>query len=179
MAIEVELRSFISEQKYNELLKFFHQNATFLSTDTQETHYFDCNADVRIQQNNQYSKIWMKKGQMHDEAREEVEVKLPREDFAKLQKIFKALGHTVQIKWFRTRHSFKWDNIDIAVDHTKGYGYILELEILADESQKEHALNQLTKKFQELQIPITPKEEFKSKYEHYKNNWQALTTQHV
>ena len=37
MDIEVELRSFIDEFKYHELLTFFKANAKFLNEDYQET----------------------------------------------------------------------------------------------------------------------------------------------
>ena len=40
--IEVEIRSFISKEKYEELLEFFKQNAELVKEDFQETHYFDC-----------------------------------------------------------------------------------------------------------------------------------------
>ena len=51
MNIEVELRSFISEEKYNELIDFFRTNAKFVKEDFQETHYFDVEQDLRIQKN--------------------------------------------------------------------------------------------------------------------------------
>ena len=74
--IEVEIRSFISKEKYNELIEFFKKNAEFINEDYQETYYFDTKEDLRIQKNNYFSKIWMKKGKMHDEQREEIEIKL-------------------------------------------------------------------------------------------------------
>ena len=39
--IEFEIRSFISKDKYNELIEFFKNNAEFLNEDYQETYYFD------------------------------------------------------------------------------------------------------------------------------------------
>ncbi|MEI6117898.1 MAG: hypothetical protein WCP92_01225 [bacterium] len=38
--IEVELRSFVDEEKYNQLIDFFDQKAKFLKEDMQTTHYF-------------------------------------------------------------------------------------------------------------------------------------------
>jgi uncharacterized protein YjbK len=40
MNIEVEIRSFITNNKYNELLDFFKKESEFISEDEQETHYF-------------------------------------------------------------------------------------------------------------------------------------------
>lgn len=172
--IEVELRSFISEEKYEELLQFFTDSGEMINKDYQETYYFDAPTDLRIQKNNSFSKIWLKKGKIHDEFREEIEVKFPREDFEKLEKLFLTLGFSVQIKWFRDRYEFSWNDIKVCLDYTKGYGNILEMEKLCDEKEKESALEIIKQKFKELNIEITPKEEFDAKYKHYKENWKVL-----
>lgn len=170
----MEIRSFISKEKYEELLEFFKKEGEFIGEDEQETHYFDSDVDVRIQKNNYFSRIWMKKGKIHDECREEIDVKCDKSDFDKLGEIFKSLGSNVKIKWFRKRHSFRWDGITVTVDYTKGYGYILELEKMADEFTKNSVLEFLKRKMNFLGIEITPKEEFDKKYEFYKNHWQEL-----
>jgi predicted adenylyl cyclase CyaB len=174
--IEVEIRSFISEEKFNELLAFFGKNGKKVSEDTQETHYFDSKEDLRIQKNNFYSKIWMKKGKLHDDQREEIELKVGKDDFEKLGTIFEAAGLKVQIKWFRTRHTFEWDGISAMLDHTRGYGHILELEKMSDESQKDETLKRLKSKMEILGISQTPKSEFDEKYRFYKENWKELVS---
>ena len=89
--------------------------------------------------------------------------------------MFDALNYAVQIKWFRTRHSFAWDDCKVMIDFTRGYGYIIELEKMADEENKDKALDDLKKRLAELDIPLTSKEEFKKRFEEYKNNWRSLT----
>ena len=172
--VEVELRSFISEDKYNELLNYFNLNAKLLNKDYQETYYFDAKEDLRIQKNNFFSKIWMKKGKVHDETREEIEVKFSKDDFDKLEKLFLSVGLNVQIKWFRDRHEFDWNGIIVCVDYTKGYGYILELEMMSDENEKDKTLEIIRNKFDELGIIVTPRKEFDDKYNYYKENWKNL-----
>ena len=174
MNIEVEVRSFISKEKFDELFIFFKKNADYLGEDVQETFYFDGKEDVRIQRNNSFSKIWMKKGKLHDECREEIEIKCARDDFDKLEKIFTSLGLPVNIKWFRTRHSFQWGDVIVTLDTTKGYGFIIELEKLSDEANKAAALELLQQKFRELNIPLTPREEFDTKFQEYKLRWKEL-----
>lgn len=172
--IEVEIRSFISEEKYKELLRFFMENAEHVKEDFQETHYFDCEQDLRIQKNNAGSKIWLKKGEIHDDAREEIEVFTKDESFENLGKLFNALGHEVEIKWLRQRNQFNWAGIKVCLDYTKGYGYIIELEKITSEEEKEKVLEELKQKLNALNIPLTPKEEFKMKYDYYKENWREL-----
>ena len=172
--IEVEIRSFIDEAKYKELISRLKREAEFLGEDEQVTYYFDSKEDLRIQKNNSFAKIWLKKGAMHDDGREELEVRFAREDFDKLEQIFLTLGYKVEIKWFRTRNSFKWGDIDVAVDYTKGYGHIIELEQMAEEDEKDRVLTMLKEKMAELGVDPTPKEEFDKAYQHYKEHWQEL-----
>jgi predicted adenylyl cyclase CyaB len=172
--IEVEIRSFISREKYEELLEFFKKKATFTKEDFQETHYFDCEQDLRIQKNNSGSKIWLKKGKIHDDAREEIEIFTENESFDNLGKLFNCLGHKVEIKWLRKRNQFDWNGIKVCIDYTKGYGYILELEKMSNEEKKEEVLKELKKKMNELNIPLTSKEEFDERYNYYKENWRRL-----
>jgi len=100
MNIEVEIRSFISKEKYESLLDFFRQNADLIKEDYQETYYFDSEEDLRTQKNSEGSKIWLKKGKIHDDAREEIEVRFSGDDFEKVNDIFGSLGYGVEVKWF-------------------------------------------------------------------------------
>ena len=175
MNIEVEIRSFITKEQYEKLLEFFKKEGELVKEDYQETYYFDTDEDLRIQKNKFFSKIWLKKGKIHDDHREEIEIKFDKDDFAKLEKLFLNIGMNIDIKWFRTRYAFKWQDVEASVDYTKGYGYIIELEKMSTEEEKEKALELLKEKLKQLKIPLTPKEEFKKKYEFYKKNWQKLT----
>jgi predicted adenylyl cyclase CyaB len=176
MNIEVEARSFISKEQYERLIEYFKKNANLIKEDYQETFYFDCDEDLRIQKNNFFSKIWMKKGKLHDDHREELEIKFDKGEFENLEKLFLGLGYDVEIKWFRKRIEFEWDDISVCLDFTKGYGYIIELEKMSSEEEKESVFETLKQKLESLEIPITPKEEFDKKFEDYKENWKTLTS---
>lgn len=172
--IEVEIKSFITKEEYNELIKFFRKNAEFINEDNQTTYYFDCEQDLRIQKNDFFSKICLKKGKLHDQYREEIEVKFDKEDFEYLERLFLNLGYNIQIKWFRKRHSFKWADIDVMLDYTNSYGHIIELESKSSEENKGIILKKLKERLDSLNIKLTPREEFEKKFEYYKNNWKEL-----
>lgn len=172
--IEAELRSFLTPEKFKELLDYFQKNSKPKGKDEQITYYFDGEQDLRIQKNLNYSKVWLKKGKLHDDAREEIEIKLPREDFEKLEQLFLSLGYNISIKWLRERHTFEWKEATVMLDFTKGYGHIIEMEKLCSENEKENVLKILNQKFIELKIPITPKEKFDESYQNYKKNWKTL-----
>ncbi len=167
---ELEIRSFISKEQYEKLLNFFRKNTKLIKEDYQETFYFDSKEDLRIQKNNFYSKIWMKKGNFHDECRDEFEIKFSRDEFENLENLFVGLGYNVEIKWFRKRYEFEWNKTKVCLDFTKGYGYIIELEKMCSTEEK-HTMKILEELKQNLKsLNINPKEEFKKKFEYYKEN---------
>lgn len=172
--IEAEIRAFIDDNEFLRLKQFFEANAKLVDEDEQETHYLNSEADLRIQKARKYSKIWLKKGKIHDEAREEIEIKTKRENFEELKKLFNALGYETKVKWLRKRLEFNWQGIKVTLDNTKGYGKIVELEREADEKNREKVLNELKEKMKELGIKLTPKEEFDRKFNEYLNNWKSL-----
>ncbi len=172
--IEVEVQSFISQERYEELVAWFRDNAELIKQDSQETYYFDSKADLRIQRYGSGAKLWLKSGGPHDQIREEIEFHFERDQFGDLQKFCQALGHQVEIKWSRDRQQFDWEGIKVCLDHTRGYGYIIEMEKVCSEEDKEQVLEMLLNKFDELGITVTPQEEFEEKFKEYKNNWQEL-----
>ena len=175
MSIEVEVRSFISEDQYGELLDKMKEEAEFIEDDYQITYYFTGDVDLRIQKNNNFAKLWLKGGKIHDKHREEIEVKFDREDFDKLERLLILLGYEVEIKWFRKRNKFDWNGIKLTIDYTKGYGHIIELEKIAEENEdKDKIYKELEGKLKSLGIDITPKEKFDEKFKYYKENWKTL-----
>ncbi|MBI4836261.1 MAG: CYTH domain-containing protein [Candidatus Abawacabacteria bacterium] len=172
--IEVELRSFLNEEQYQALLSYFQEHGQFVNEEEQETHYFDCDQDLRIQKSTKGAKVWLKKGNMHDAAREEIEIKVPADDFANLAKLFAALNYGVKVKWLRKRYTFSWQGVSVMLDYTKGYGWIIELEKLVTEGQEVIAHEELQEKLKILNISVSSKEEFEDRYQYYLANWQHL-----
>jgi len=173
--IEAEIRSFVSRDQFKSLLDFMNGKAKLVKDDYQETFYFSGDADLRIQRSNIYAKMWLKGGKLHDEAREEIEIKVPREDFEKLERLFTSIGFEVIIKWFRERKQFDWKGIKVCLDYTRGYGWIIELEKLTTDANRENALVELKEAMAELGVEITPKAEFDQAFANYKQNWKTLT----
>lgn len=176
-SIEVEVRSFITEEEYRALMSRLKTEARLVSEDEQVTYYFDSEQDLRIQKNSEYSKVWLKKGQMHDDHREEIEIRHHVDDFDSLERLFFALGYNIQIKWFRHRTTFRWDDVEVMLDHTKGYGYIIELEKMSDEDGIQETLVSLKERLATLGIAPTPKEVFAERYAYYKEHWRELVVQ--
>lgn len=172
--IEVEIRSFISREKYLELLDFFSKNGKLAKVEDDETEYYAENGAVRIRQTHDSAKLVLKTGDIHDEFREEYEIPMQKKDFPIYQKMFEKLNIPKQVKWKRKKHTFKWQGVTVELGDNKGYGYIIEMEKVSDETGKEAALNLLKEKMSGLKIQITPREEFEKAYENYKKNWRNL-----
>lgn len=172
--IEVEIRAFLTKERFDGLLTFFRKEGTLVKADEQETYYFDCDQDLRIQKNNSGAKIWLKAGNIHDEMREEIEIPCAKEQFPTLEHLFSLLGYAVEVKFFRERNQFDWKGITVCLDYTKGFGHIIELEKLSTEDHQEAALDELKQKLSELNVEHTPREEFQKKYEFYRKNWKSL-----
>ena len=74
--IEVEIRSLVTKNQYDNLFKFFKKEGKFLGEEKQISYYFSGEIDLRIQKSNKSAKIWLKKGKMHADSRKEIELKL-------------------------------------------------------------------------------------------------------
>jgi len=172
--IEIEVRSFISPRQYEELTGFFKSNGKFLGEDYQVSYYFSGENDLRIQKNNSFAKIWLKKGKIHDDYREEIEIRFDRNGFEKMEAALVALGYTIEVKWFRRRTDFEWEGIKVSLDFTEGYGYIIELEKMGSEGEKKEIFEELKLKMNELGIEMTPKEVFDERFDYYKKNWKKI-----
>ncbi len=171
---EVEIRSFLTKKEYLCLLSFFKNNGQFIKKDLEETYYLESKHDLRIQKNKNFSKIWLKKGKLHDDIREEIEINFTKKDFEKIKQLFLILGFKTKIKWIRKRQIFLWKKIKICLDETQGYGYILELEKIADTENKNKVLKTLNARLKELKIKKNSKKEFSQKFKNYEKNWKKL-----
>lgn len=175
LIVECEIRSFVDDKKFAELYDFFVANAQYVGEEEQETRYFDCVQDLRIQKGRTHAKVWLKKGEMHAEGREEIELRVPREEFVTLERLFDALGYGVKIVWFRRRLTFLWSGIGVSLDDTKGYGRIVELEMLVAPEDEEMTVALLKEKMSQLGVVPTAKEEFDARFRHYEKHWRELT----
>ena len=171
--IEVELRSFVTQEEYARLHELLAREGELLEKTHQETWYFDRDSNLRLVRGDQKGKICLKKGLTHDEGREEIEIPLAREDVDKAHDLLKALGHEVVVLWLRDRRRYMWQGIDVALDNTKGYGMILELELLVPPEEEAAAKERLHGVFSQLGISPTSKEEFATKYADYLETWKA------
>ncbi len=172
--MEVETRSFLSGDEYVRLIKFMESDAEHVEDDEQSTFYLSGENDVRLQKNSSGAKIILKGGKIHDEYREEIEVKFKKEDFDNMVAVVCAAGHEIEIKLFRMRKEFLWRGTKVCIDRTKGYGDIIEIEILCGEDEVSDARKKVGELMKELDVAQTPRYVFEERFNHYKKNWRRL-----
>lgn len=173
MKYEVEARSFISKNQYRRLIKLFNKKARLIKKIKDRTVYFKAREDLRIREDNYYSYLILKGGKIHDDYRPEIEIKLNRNEFGKLEELFLALGFPIKVKWFRQRRIYQWQDLKVYLDFTKGYGYIIELEKIISKRNLVKVHRELSERLKSLGISITSKKEFNKKFNYYLKNWQA------
>jgi predicted adenylyl cyclase CyaB len=175
--IEVEIRALITSEKYEELKRRLDAECEFLGEEHQVSYYFDAPVDLRAQESDTYSKIWMKGGAMHDGSRKELELRFAKKDIVVAKELFASLGFPVNIVWDRKRRTYRVDDITLCLDETKGYGCIIESELMAGEGDEEDARERLLSLFKKYDLEETPKAVFNVKFADYKLNWKRYLTE--
>lgn len=172
--IEVEIRSFLTDIQYENLLIKLKTEVEFIREINEQTVYFSGEQDLRMRRNEDEAYLILKKGKMHDKYREEFEIKFEVVDFEKMQNLFETLGYKLEIKWLRKRLEFKQGDIKILLDNTKGYGKIIEIEKIVQKGEEKNTYKILENKLKEFDIRFTSKDDFNEKFEYYKKNWRSL-----
>lgn len=175
--IEVELRSFISEEKYNSIVRLFESKCNNYKYSRQITYYFENDVDTRLQISSDGGKLWQKLGRMHAIAREELEALFSRTDAEVLLKIFINMGMQIKVIWFRERKLFDIDGVKLSLDYTVGYGYIIEAEICSSEDEVKNNVSVLEKLFNSLGVIPSSGKDFDREYELYLKSWKERTKQ--
>ena len=172
--IEVEVRSFIDDKQYSEILSKLRKGARFIKEIDEETVYFSGDKDLRLRRNKKEAFLILKEGEIHDDHRKEFEVKFDVSYFENMENLLKSLGYEIEIKWFRKRLEFQQDDVKILLDDTKGYGKIIELEKMVQAGEEKKIHKRLKDKLKCFNIEITSKKEFNKAFEYYKKNWKNL-----
>jgi len=173
--IEIEARSFVTKKQCKNLIKKLKKEARFVDSINEETVYFSGpGKDLRLRRDDENAFIILKEGRIHDSSREEIEIKFDRVEFKNIEELFKRLGYVDAVRWFRKRIIYKWGEIKILLDDTKGYGLIIELEKLGKTGKRRKIYKDLRNKLESFGIKVTSKEEFDRKFEYYKKNWRKI-----
>jgi len=142
--------------------------------ETQDNYYYNSpeGLDLRIRRTDTNAYLILKKGWMHDEDREELEVRVDEEAFDTLDSILTNLGYDYNTKWHRERTEYHYHDFAITLDFNAGYGWVAEIEKVVSEGEEDSAKQEISALAQEIGLQPTPPEVFDKMYHYYKKNWQ-------
>lgn len=171
---EIEYKFILTNVHKNTLEKFLQQNkATLVSHGTQDNWYYVAPGknDLRIRRTNKEAYLVLKKGWMHDDDRDEIEIKVARADFMRLDEVFRSLGYEYDTKWYRKRTEYKYKNFAITIDFNAGYGWVAEIERTVQPGHEDIAKKEILALAAEIGITPASKTLFDKMYQYYKKNW--------
>ncbi len=171
---EIEYKFVLKPKDKNILEKFLSDNdAKMVSEGTQDNWYYVAPGknDLRIRRTDKEAYLVLKKGWMHDDDRDEIEIKVARADFLRLDEVFCSLGYKYDTKWYRKRTEYKYKNFSITIDFNAGYGWIAEIERTVQPGNEEMAKKEILSLAKEIGLKPATKELFNKMYEYYKKNW--------
>lgn len=172
---EIEYKFVLTQKSKKQLEQFLKCNKTkLISQGSQDNWYYRAPGknDLRIRRTDKEAYLILKKGWMHDSNRDEVEIRVDRKDFLRLDEILRSLGFEYDTKWYRKRKEYKYKKFNITIDFNAGYGWIAEIELMVNSGNEDKAKKAILALAKEIGIEPASKVLFDKMYHYYKKNWQ-------
>lgn len=159
---EVELRALLTEEKYQELKKFFDEQAVG-EIDDADTYTFltsELNIKVKNQTSKGKAKITVKKGAECKNSVDETELVIDPSEVDNAVKLITALGFENNIPSLQKRINYQIGEITVSLKHETNWKYHIEAEVIVHtEAEVVEAKKKLEKFFAELHLtPMTEKQ---------------------
>lgn len=164
----VEKRTFINKEKYEELMNLFKQANASMSKINQVIYKYKSDLDFRLIFDKEKAVLRLR-GMSGEDGDKIVHVR--PEEIVTLVSMLRHLGMYEEIKWYRVRTTIKHQGYFITMDETYQYGYVASIAREVPVEQREQAVQELEQLFQQLNVPITTKEQFNDRYKYYKMKW--------
>lgn len=162
---EVELRAQFDKAQYNKLMEYLHKSAKDLGQDDRVNYIFIFpNKFLKIVHatSQATAKLAFKQGNLGtSRSFKEIEVEFDASKFADMAEIFKKLELPAKVhKTAQIRHNYLFKGVEIAMKHSKNWGYHAELEIMVDNiSQRDKAEIKIKTVAEELGIKLMSNKE--------------------
>lgn len=134
---EIELKSLLSKEKYDELLNELPRSHRLINTETMHTTRFRP-GDVRLRHSDSRFELVSKSGDASMMSRKEVKLDLKsKQELDKMSMILEMLDFKADPSWIKHKHEFEYEykgfTYIICLQHIENFAYILEVEFLSDE----------------------------------------------
>ena len=168
---KLEQRTFIDKKTYENIVQFLEEHATVKESKRQIIYKYRCTYDFRALVEKDRMVLRMRKGNVD----EDILVAVSYEDHEKMLDILRLLGHTLDTQWYRLRKLFTYQDLEITLDKTFRYGYVISVSIELPRDQVKDGTEKLYHFFEQFHIVLTSPEQFYQQYHHYLTNWYEYT----
>lgn len=170
--MKIEKRTFIEEDKYDELVSFLDENSEKSLLERQVIDTYHAENDFRMIRTKDYLKLDLKMNLKDEE--NTVFVHKKYED--QLIRMFFNLGMSINLRRYRIRHKYLYHGFYITLDNNIKFGRIFRVSALyKEESEKEETENKVLELFEKLGIVDIGMEKFADLYRKYRMDWADLT----
>ncbi|MDD3453443.1 MAG: hypothetical protein PHN42_04165 [Bacilli bacterium] len=169
--MRLEKRTFVNQEKLIELISFFDQNCSKKEVEKQIIYFYHTEREFRIIRTNKYIKMNLKAENIN-EIDDDIFI-APKYDIT-LINMFNKLGIKIDLKRYRIRHKYIYNNLYITLDENIKFGNVLRIRIQDDKttSELEKIIFDL---YEKLNIESSNMELFNELYSKYKIEWVNLT----
>lgn len=173
MSKEIEIKSLLSKEKYEFLKTILPQKFKKINEDSITTVRFKPK-DIRVRFSDKISELVFKDGDPTVMSRNEISIDLKdKNECHKMISLLKELGFEEDPAWLKHKQEFvcehNGNNYTLSLQHIENFAYILEAEIIADNSEK-HIPN-LKQILSKLGCVPIDSNEFKAKINEYIKNF--------
>ncbi len=134
---EIEIKSLLTKEKYEELQKILPQRYQKINEDSITTIRFKPK-DLRVRYSNQLNELVFKDGNPTNFSRKEITINLKeKDDCNQMINLLKELGFKDDPSWIKHKQEFvlEFDHQEytLSLQHIENFAYILEAEIMLEE----------------------------------------------
>jgi adenylate cyclase class IV len=171
--IEIEFRSIVTKEEYDNLLTFLTNEGKDLGEDDKDSSFYLLeNKLLKVVENvsKGNAKVCLKLQEVGEgSGKEEFEYPIAKEYVEIAKDVFDNLGFTERIDSFQKRHNFVYKEIEFAIKYSDDWSYHVEMEILIEnEAERLGAESHIKTVAKELGIQLMTDEEQKSLVEKIK-----------
>jgi len=164
--IEVEVRGPLTKKQYLDLTQKFMKEGKFIADKNREAICYpdpktgslieDCNIDIRVRNTNGVPELVVKHGKWGaiDESRREFSLLGQSGKFHEMIEMLAVMGFDKGIAVVRKGKVFKYKNVEFSLVEVPSHSYFFEAEIMAEESEKSQALDEVKKICDELKLQL-------------------------
>lgn len=171
--VEVEHRGYLTEEKFNELNKFFKKNGKYLGkqdrfsiiySPSRGKETFKLNRspiDLKVRITNKKTELVLKYGKWSgNDARREFLFPIDSKKFDEIIEFLFILGFYYGVLQATKTYIYKYKGIEVALVKVPGWGYYFEAEVVADVDLVANANKKITSVCQELNSNVLNDKDF-------------------